>query len=152
MAGLNVITIQDSIAAHVRAEFPGYTVYDDDIIDDDFVVKLGNKIKPYIVLQWGGLRNSPTNGSFGGVRYDEYYSTVDVAVVAPVARQSREAINIIGDRLIGWKPLHSTPLSLEDGMEILGIPGPDGKPVVYFASIRLKYNVNAEDVASHIVP
>lgn len=152
MSGLNIVAVQDSISAHIRAEFPGYVVYDDDVIDDDFVVKIGNKVKPYIVLQWGGLRNSPTNGSFAGVRHDEYYSTVDVAVVAPVARQAREALSVIMDNLIGWKPSYSTPMAPEGGMDILGIPGYDGKPTVYFASSRLRYNVNTENIGSYITP
>ena len=63
MSGLNVIQAQESISAYIRSQFPGYTVYDDDIIDDQFVLKLGNKVKPYIVLNWGGLRSAATGGT-----------------------------------------------------------------------------------------
>ena len=150
MSGLNVIQTQESISAYIRSQFPGYTVYDDDIIDDQFVLKLGNKVKPYIVLNWGGLRNSATGGSFVGARHDEYYSTVDVGVVAPVAKQSREALNIITDKLIGWKPLDSSPMTLEVGAEIFGIPDNSGKPAVYFSSARFRYNINTTNVGSYI--
>lgn len=150
MAGLNFITTQDSIEAYIKSEFPGYEVYDSDIVDDDFIIKLGGKVKPYIVLNWGGLRNSATGGSFGGVRHDEYYSTIDVSVVAPNGRQARRSLNIIVDRLIGWTPQDSTPMKLEGGMDVLGIADYNGKPAVYLASQRLRYNLNTTDIGSPI--
>lgn len=146
MAGLNFITTQDSIEAYVKSEFPGYEVYDSDVANDDFIIKLGGKVKPYIVLNWGGLRNSGNLGSFVGVRNDEYYSTVDVSVVAPNGRQSRRSLNIILDKLIGWKPQDSTPMKLEGGMDVLGIADYNGKPCVYLASQRLRYNINTTDI------
>lgn len=152
MSGLNIITTQDSIEAYVKAEFPGYEVYDNDVVDDDFIIKMGNKVKPYIVLNWGGLNESGTNGSFVGVRHDEYYSTVDVSVVAPTSRQARSALIVIMDRLIGWKPTDSTPLAPSGGMDIIGVPDYNGKPNVYLASQRLRYNVNTTDVGAPIVP
>ena len=152
MSGLNIITTQDSIEAYVKAEFPGYEVFDNDVVDDDYIIKLGGKVKPYIVLNWGGLNASPTNGSFMGARHDEYYSTVDVSVVAPNSRQARNALIVILDRLIGWKPVDSTPLIPAGGMDVIGIPDYDGKPNVYLASQRLRYNVNTTDVGTPIVP
>jgi hypothetical protein len=150
MSGLNFIAIQESIEDYVKSEFPGYEVFDNDVASDDYIIKLGGKVKPYIVLRWGGLRNSMTNGSFAGARHDEYYSTVDVAVVAQNSRQSRIALNVIIDKLIGWKPQDSTPMSLEGGMDVIGVPDYDGKPNVYVASQRLKYNVNTTDIGTPI--
>lgn len=152
MSGLNLITTQDNISAYIKQEFPGYEVYDNDVVDDDFIIKLGGKVKPYIVLQWGGLRNSGTGGSFAGARYDEYYSTVDVAVIAQNSRQARMSLNVIIDKLIGWKPLDSTPMSIEGGMDILGIPNYDGRPNIYLASQRLKYNINTTSIGTAITP
>lgn len=152
MSGLNFITTQDSIEAYIKSEFSGYEVYDSDVVDDDFIVKLGNKVKPYIVLNWGGLNASPTNGSFAGVRHDEYYSTVDVSVVAPNGRQARRSLNVILDKLIGWVPVDSTALGLSGGMAVLGIPDYNGKPAVYLASQRLKYNINTTSIGSAITP
>ncbi len=152
MSGLNYTTTQDSIEAYIAQEFPGYDVYDNDVIDDDAIIKIGNKVKPYIVLNWGGLTPSATGGSFAGARHDEYYSTVDVCVVAPTSKQSRTALNVIIDKLIGWTPTDSTPLSVSSGMDIIGVPDYDGKPVVYFATQRLKYNLNTTSIGTAIVP
>lgn len=152
MSGLDLMVVQDSISAYIKSEFSMYEVYDDIILDNDFVIKQANKIKPYIVIQYGGLRNSNKGSSFVGVRYDEYYSTVDVAVVAPTPNQSRRALNIILDSLIGWKPTSSTSMQMEGGMSILGVGNNGGKPRVYVASSRMRYTVNGEDVGAHITP
>ena len=152
MSGLNYTTTQDSIEAYIAQEFPGYDVYDNDVIDDDAIIKMGNKVKPYIVLNWGGLNPSAGGSSFAGARHDEYYSTVDVCVVAPTSKQSRVALNIILDKLIGWTPTDSTPLSVSSAMDVIGVPDYDGKPVVYFATQRLKYNLNTTSIGTPIVP
>ena len=152
MSGLNVITVQDNIEAYINAQFPNYVVYDTDVPDDDSIIKVGNKIKPYIVLQWGALNSAPNAGSFIGARFDEYYSTVDVAIVAPTARQARVSLNIIVDRLIGWKPTGSSHLSSDGGMGIVPIVNRNGKPNIYIASSRLKYAINADNVGSYITP
>ena len=152
MAGLDLITIQDSITAYVAQEFPGYPIYEDDVVDDEFILKQENKVKPYIVLRWDGLRQSNTGSSFIGARYDEYYSVVDITVIAPAPRQARLAINIIIDKLIGWQPAGSTPLSPEGSSGYWAIPDNAGRPHVYAGSYRLRFNANTENVGSYITP
>lgn len=152
MSGLNFIAVQDSITAHIRAEFTGYQVYDDVVVDDDFILKNGNKVKPYIVLNWGGLNPSGGGGSFVGARHDEYYSTVDIVVVAPTPRQARLSSNIIIDRLVGWKPTASSPMTVSSNTDILAIENANGVPFVYAASTRMQYAINAENVGSYITP
>lgn len=150
MSGLNIITTQESISAYVRSQFTNYVVYDDIILDDDYIIRQGNKVKPYIVLQYGGLNNSPTNGSFVGVRHDEYYSTVDLCVIAPNPNQARRGLTALQDTMLGWKPVDSTPMRITSGMDILGIPDNSGAVSVYLASVRMAYNVNTTDVGAHI--
>lgn len=152
MSGLNIIPTQDSITAYVRQQFSGYDVYEIDVIDDDAIIKKDGLAKPYIVLRYGGLRDTGNLGSFVGARYDEYYSTVDVIVVAQNSRQAKISLNIIIDRLIGWKPLDSTPLSVDGGMDVWGVPSNNGAPKVYMASTRLRYNVNTTSIGQPIQP
>jgi hypothetical protein len=151
MAGLNLIYVQDIIAAYVREQFPGYEVYEDDVLDNEALLKQSNKIKPYIVLQWAGLFASGST-SFVGVRYDEYDSAVDINVVAPTPRQAREAMNIIMDKLIGWKPTGGGAMNPEGGSGLFVVPDYNGSPHVYIASTRLSFAVNSEDPGSYITP
>jgi hypothetical protein len=150
MSGLDVFTTQESISAYVRQEFPNYIVYDDILLDDEFIIKQGNKVKPYIVLQYGGLNNSQTGGSFVGVRHDEYYSNVDLCVVAPTPNQARRGLNALQNVLLGWTPTDSTPMRITSGMDILGIPNISGSTIAYIASVRMAYNVNTTDIGAYI--
>jgi len=152
MSGLDFIAIQDSITAYVRQEFSGYEVYEDYVMDDESILKESNKVKPYIVLSWDGLRNSGTGTSFVSSRFDEYYSVVDVSVIAPTARQARISSNVIIDKLIGWKPTGSTPMAPEGSTGIWAVENNNGKPHLYVASARLRFNVNSENVGSYITP
>jgi hypothetical protein len=150
MSGLDVFTTQESISAYVRQQFPNYVVYDDIILDDEFIIKQGNKVKPYIVLQYGGLNDSGTAGSFAGVRHDEYYSTVDLCVIAPTPNQARRGLNALQNVLLGWTPTDSTPMRITSGMDILGIPNSSNLVTVYLASVRMAYNVNTTDIGAYI--
>lgn len=152
MAGLDLFAIQDEIGAHVRATFPAYDVVDDVVIDDNYILRLDNNVKPFIVLRWGSLLRSGSNASFGGVRFDEYTSSVDVNVIAPNPRISRQAANMINDQLIGWK-LSSGPAMIPTGGQATwAVNDSNGRPHLFVSSMRFNYAVNAESVGENITP
>lgn len=152
MAGLNLVLIQEQIAAYIREEFPGYQVYEDFIIDDEQLIKQENNVKPYIVLTWSSLGRSPANASFGGVRYDEYYSSFELGVVAPTPKQCRKSINIIMDKLIGWSPNGSGKLVPFGGGGMYVAAERNGKPHLYVATENLSFPVNGYNPGSYITP
>lgn len=150
MAGLNIATTQDSISAYIREQFPNYVVYDDIVLDDDFVIKQGNKVKPYIVLQYGGLNPTNINGSFTSVRRNEYYSTVDVSVVASTPKQAKRGLLAVLDTILGWVPVDSTQLEISSSLDIWGVQDNSGAILTYMASVRFKYQVNTTNIGSYI--
>lgn len=152
MSGLNLVLIQEQIAAHISAEFPGYEVHEDFIIDDEQINKTANNVKPYIVLTWAGLGHSQRGGSFGGVRYDEYYSSFEIGVVAPTPKQCRKALNVILDKLIGWSPNGSGHLVPFGGGGTYVAAERGGKPHLYVSTANLSFPVNGEGVGSNIAP
>ena len=152
MSGLNLVALQDIIVAHVRAQFPAYDVIEDEILDDDYLLKVNGKVKPYIVLRWGGLFRNAANGSFAGVRFDEYTSAVDVNIIAPTPSQARRAMNIVMDNLIGWKPTGGGAMIPEGGSGVYVVVNDNNKPHLYIGSSRLSFTVNGEDVGSYITP
>lgn len=152
MAGLNLVVVQDIITAYIRQEFPNYTVYEDDVLSDEMLLRIGNKVKPYIVLRWGGLGRNTAGASFAGVRYDEYISSVDVCVIAPTGSQSRRSLNVILDKLIGWKPTGGGAMTPFGGDGLYVVDDRNGVPHVYVATGRLEFAVNSEDVGAHITP
>jgi len=152
MSGLNLVQIQDQIAAYVTQEFPGYEVIEDYVIDDDAMQRADGKTKPYIVLTWSGLGRSNRGANFGGVRLDEYYSGFQLSVVAPTPKQCRKAINIITDKLIGWSPNGSGRLVPSGGSGIYVASERNGRPNLYVASSSFSFPVNGQDPGLPITP
>ena len=151
MAGLDLFAVQDVIAAHVRATFPAYDVVEDEVIDDDYVLRLDNNVKPFIFLRWGSLNRSVNNGSFAGVRYDEYTSTVDIGIIAPNPRIARKASNMITDTLTGWKVEGITALTPDISGTWAVVDG-SSRPHLYVATTRFTYAVNFGNVGDYITP
>jgi hypothetical protein len=152
MSGLDLVSVQELISAYVRAQFPNYEVYEDELLDNIAAQKVDNKNKPYIVLRWGAMRRSNANANFGGVRFDEYNSSVDVAVVAPTGVQARKALNVIMDKLIGWKPTGGSALTPFGGAGVYVVKYSFGKPELYGATARLSFALNGEDPGAPIQP
>ena len=148
MTGLDLIAVQDVIAARVEAALPTYEIKQDYVLDDEEILKLSNRIKPFIVLRWHGLFRSPTNASIGGVRFDEYSSAVDVIVVAPNARISRQALNYAMSELIGWQVPGGSQLTPSGGQSVASVPDYQGKPHLYLAVNTLTFQVNSDGVGS----
>ncbi len=148
MTGLDLIAVQDVIATHVETSFPTYDVKQDYVLDDEEILKLDNRIKPFIVLRWHGLSRSPQNASFRGARFDEYNSAVDVIVVAPNPRISRQALNYVMDELIGWQVPGGSQLTPSGGQSVASVPDYQGKPHLYLAVNTLTFQVNSDGVGA----
>lgn len=148
MTGLDLIAVQDVIATHIETALPNYEVKQDYVLDDEQILKLDNRTKPFIVLRWHGLERSPTNASIGGTRFDEYSSAVDVIVVAPTPRISRQALNYVMDELIGWQVPGGSQLTSSGGQSVASVPGYQGKPHMYLAVNTLEFQVNSDGVGA----
>ena len=148
MTGLDLVAVQDLILAHVESSFPAYEVKEDQVLDDEAITKQSNRLKPYIVLRWHGLNRSTTNTSFGGARFDEYSSSVDVILVAPTPRQARLGLNMVMDSLIGWQVPGGSQLTPTGGDALFSIGEYDGKPHIYIAMNNLSFQVNSTDVGA----
>jgi hypothetical protein len=148
MTGLDLISVQDAIATHVSTAMPSYEVKEDYVLDDEQILKLDNRIKPFIVLRWHGLNRSPQNASFAGARFDEYNSAVDVIVVAPNPRISRQALNYVMGELIGWQVPGGSELTPSGGQSVASVPDYQGKPHLYLAVNTLTFQVNSDGVGT----
>jgi hypothetical protein len=148
MTGLDLISVQDTIAAHVETALPNYEIKEDYVLDDEQILKLDNRIKPFIVLRWHGLNRSPQNASLGGARFDEYNSAVDVIAIAPNPRISRQALNYVMDELIGWQVPGGSQLTPSGGQSVASVPDYQGKPHLYLAVNTLTFQVNSNGVGT----
>jgi len=152
VSGLDLEPGNNAILAYINEEFPNYKVYENSVLDDEFVLKIGNKVKPYIIVSFGGLFPNGRGSSFAGARYDEYTTTVDVTVVAAVPQHSRKAMNLVVDKLVGFKPEGIAAMTIQGGSLMWGVPDAAGVPHVYLSSQRLTYAVNGENPGAYIAP
>lgn len=152
MTGLNVIPIQDAITGYIKTAFEAYSVYEDGVLDDEYLIKQGSKIKPYIVVSHGMPVRIPSAASFAGVRFDQYTCDFDVSVVAPRGKQVRGALNIIHDTLVGYKPTGGGSLIPFASGGPWAVLDASGAAQVYTGSIRFEYAINSEDPGAYITP
>lgn len=143
MTGLDLVAVQDSIYTHIETSFPNYEIKEDYILDDESILKVSNKVKPFIVIRWEGLRRSVTDTSFGGPRKDSYISGFDVIVVAPTPRQCRLAMNMIMDEIIGWKVADLYPLTPNGAGDLFTVADYNSKPHLYMAVNSLSFQVDS---------
>lgn len=148
MAGLNLVSVQDAIYAHIESVLPAYDIEEDFVLDDEVLLKLDNRIKPFITLRWYGLTRSPDNASFAGVRFDEYSSAVDIVLVAPTPKQAREGLNYALGELIGWKVPGGSQLTPSGGNSVIPVGEYQARPHLYLAVGTLSFQVNSTAVGS----
>jgi hypothetical protein len=152
MAGLDLVSVQDAIAAHIESEFSGYDVYQDYILNDEQLQKISNRVKPFIVISWDGLSRSSAGGSLSGVRFDEYYSGFSIGIIASAPKQCRSAMNIIYDKLTGWSPDSVGKLSPSGGVGTFVISEKGGVPHLYMAMADFNFPMNSTDPGAYITP
>ncbi len=150
MAGLDLVSVQDAIAAYVRAQFSNYEVYEDYILNDEELQKVSNKVKPYLVISWDGLSRSASGGSFSGVRFDQYASGFSIGVIAPAPKQCRRAMNIIFDKLTGYSFDGVAYLSPSTNLGTFVVSEKAGVPHLYMSMADFTFPMNFDDPGSNI--
>lgn len=149
----NTLAIQDAITAKLIATLPSHQVIEDGILDDANLVRDANeRLVPYIIARYGPLRRKYLAYSIAGSRYDDYYATTDIMVVAPKGRMAREGLMILTDALIGWKPAGGDEMIVEGGSSEFVVMSNQARPTAFISSIRFRFGVNQGNVGSRLVP
>jgi hypothetical protein len=152
MSGIDLVSIQDEIASHIQTTFPNYDVKEDEVLDDESLLNVSRKTKPFIVVRWGGLTRLDAEASFAGVRHDQYSSRFDLVAVAPAPRIARKVLNLFMDQLIGWKLSNGYPLTPTLGQTVFPSVDRNGAPHLYLGVGTFEFRFNAENPTSYITP
>lgn len=152
MNGIDLVSIQDEIALHIRTSFPNYEIKEDEVLDDEAILRISNKTKPFIVLRWGGLSREDSGASFAGVRHDEYSSRFDIIAVAPSPKIARKLCNYFMDSLIGWRISNGSALTPILGQAVFPVVQNDGVPHLYLGIGTLSFRFNSTNPNSNITP
>lgn len=152
MAGLDLVSIQDLIVSHIETEFSQYEVYQDYILNEQELLKVDARVKPYLVISWDGLSRSPANASFAGVRQDEYFSGFAIGIIAPTPSQCRRGMNILVDNLVGWSYDGVGYLTPTQSTGAFVAAERDGVPHLYMAVAEFTFPMNNDDPGAYITP
>jgi hypothetical protein len=152
MAGLNLIEIQETILDYIKDEFPSYQVYEDYVLNEQELLRVDKRVKPYIVIAWHGLSRLNTGASFAGVRQDQYESGFDIGIIAPTPKQCRRGLNIIIDNLIGWSYDNVAYLTPGQSSSAFVASNRDGVPHLYMAMADFTFQMNTTDPGSRMTP
>lgn len=152
MNGLNLVSIQDAIATHIETTFPQYEIKEDEVLDDEYLLRVANKTKPFVVIRWSGMTRQIVGASFGGVRHDEYSSSFDIIAVAPKPVIARKVLTLFMDRLIGYKISTGYPLTPTLGQSVFPVVDNNGVPHLYLGVGTLEFRFNSDNPDSYIAP
>lgn len=147
MTGLDLVAVQDAILDHIRTELPQYDIREDEVLDDEYLLKINNNTKPFIVLRWHGLNRLSSGGSFGGVLWDQYSSSVDIVAVAPTPKIARKLLNGCMNTFIGWVVPGGGQLTPIGGQSVVPVIDNNAKPYIYLAVNTLSFQVDSNGIA-----
>lgn len=103
---MSYLDVQDEIVARLR-EIPHVDIYEGQMSDAAFTELLAdsNQIRPFITISFGGLID-PRRSTKGivGVRQDSQDTTFVVRTVASTDRTSRQVLQLVLDKLVGYMP------------------------------------------------
>ena len=148
--GLDLVSYQDAITAHIRALYPDYDVEEDTLIDDAILYRdIRGKMPAYIILRYGPKLPKRREKSFAGERSDGYYATVDVMAIASRGRIARQLCDAVTNDLIGWAPDGTAPMSIQDDGGMFAafvVSSNEVRPTRSLASQRVRFSVNGTNV------
>lgn len=152
MAGFDLTGIHGTILSFVESEMSGYEVYEDYVLNEQELLRVDSRVKPYIVISWFGLSRVQSNGSVAGVRNDEYVSGFDIGVIAPTPKQCRLAINIVIDKLIGYSFDGTAYLTPGTSSGAFVAAEREGVPHLYMAMSDFSFPVNYDSPGQPMTP
>lgn len=152
MTGFNLVSVQDTILAYIKSEFPQYEVYEDYVLNEQELLKVDNRVKPYIVISWYGLSRLGGNAAISGVRQDEYESGFDIGIIAPTPKQCRLGLNIVIDNLIGYSYDGVGYLTPGQSSNAFVVANRNGVPHLYMAMAEFTFPMNTTDPGTPMTP
>lgn len=152
MSGFNLVAVQNTILSYLETEFSDYDIYEDYLLNEQELLRVDNRVKPYIVIAWHGLDRLAGNAAISGVRHDEYVSGFDIGVIAPTPKQCRYAINIIIDNLIGYSFDGTAYLTPGQSSSPFVAASRDGVPHLYMAMSEFSFPMNYDSPGQAMTP
>lgn len=149
----DLYSIQTSIEDYLVAELPQFKFYRGTIPEDQQVDRDENaEVEPFFIAQYGPMTPLTKGRSIKGARNDEYTSWVQYVCVSSVERNAANALSLLVDRLIGFKPEGGTKLIPSGGPTDYGSRQYSVRPVLYYQSQQFDFNIAQNGLDGHLTP
>lgn len=143
--------IQHDIEDYLIATFPQYEFCRNVTPEDEQVPRdADQEVLPYFALQFGPMWPRPRGKSFMGARNDEYYSWVQVIGIGSDEVHVADALALMVDRLLGYKPEGATRLIPDGGQQDYGSRQYSVRPVLYFQSQRFEFGITQHGLDGYL--
>jgi hypothetical protein len=97
---------QEQIIARVKT-IPNIDVYEDEVPDETMLTMIGDQIKPYLTISFGGTSEAPRRmNGIAGAAQDTDETSIVIQCVASTKRAARQLHSIARTNLLGFIPDH----------------------------------------------
>lgn len=139
-SGLDLTSTQNSIMEYLTTELSQYSFLEGPMVEaDEFITDSEGEVPPQFHVWFGKLRRG--GRSVKGARNDEYVTYVDIVALGSYYPDVRDALNLVTDYLLGFKPEGGTQL-VPDGGSNDSIRSQSVRPIVLADTQRFAYGVN----------
>lgn len=144
----DLFTTQQDILNKLESVFGSDIVFDTDYPAPDFepMEANGAVLKTYMVVRFNDSVKVARAGGFGGARYDEMYTLVDVLVVGATpakARQLAYGANGVQDKMVGYQPVDAGQMNKHGGGQVfVASDGTGARPAQFIARCSFRMSVN----------
>ena len=142
--------IQKDITTHLKSTFPQFEFFRNTVPEDEQIPRQGDEANPFFIVQYGPMYPRSRGGSMAGARNDEYYSWIQVIGIGSVEEDVADALALVVDRLIGYKPAEATRLIPQGGPADYGSRQYSVRPVLYYQSQRFEFNIAQSGLNSYL--
>lgn len=144
----DLFTTQQDILNRLKTLFGADIVFDTDYPAPEFepMDTNGVTLKTYMVVRFNDSVKNIRGGGFGGARYDELYTLVDVLVVGATPERARTlayGANGVLDRMVGYVPVDAGEMNKHGGGQVfVASDGTGARPAQFIARCSFRLSVN----------
>lgn len=142
---LSIDFTAEDILARVRSQFSVQQVYEGGVPTAETLIRNGDELDPYIVVDFGDLSRG-RGSSFAGPRGDDYMLPVRLIAVAHNTTIARQLRTKGTDSLLGYTPIYAGPMHKRPGGGTFVVTDDNGSAVAYLAPSMFHTTVTLLDI------
>lgn len=147
MSGLDLFSLQQEVKAYLVSVI-NWPVDSGATPEAENLQLTDGVLQPYVVLRFSDGMPLSGGESFGGSKFDEYYTYVDALCIGATDEDARALANVVNRFMLGKVFENSTEVKKAYGGGIFAVADAARKPVAFVAVTSFRMNYNQTDVGS----